>query len=134
MNGKINNILIPNVSKLPKHQSVDLRDKLNEKPDEFKNLLRDKIGQVKNEHGIQLSLHAAKRLKERDISMDGDEFFKLKNAMMKLKEKGGKDSLVITGNNAYIVDVDKNIIVTAMDKNNMSENVFTKIDSTLVIN
>ncbi len=134
MNGKINNLLIPNVSKLPKHNQVDLTDRLEQKTDEFKNLLKDKIGQVRNEHGIQLSIHAAKRLKERNLNMDNDEFFKIKDAMGKLKEKGGKDSLVITSNGAYIVDVDKNTVVTAMDKNSIRENVFTKIDSTLVVN
>jgi len=48
-----------------------------------------------------------------------------------LKNKGGHDSLVITNKAAYVVDVDKNTVVTAVDKNNMNENVFTKIDSTI---
>ena len=43
----------------------------------------------------------------------------------------GPRSLVITNKAAYVVDVDKNTVVTAVDKNNMNENVFTKIDSTL---
>ena len=54
--------------------------------------------------------------------------------MDKLKTKGGQDSLVITGKAAYIVDVPKNTIVTAIDKDSMSENVFTKIDSTILMN
>ena len=49
----------------------------------------------------------------------------------KLKEKGGKDSLIVTTQAAYIVDVDNQTVVTAMDKDDMAENVFTKIDSTL---
>jgi flagellar operon protein len=65
--------------------------------------------------------------------MDGEEYFKLKGAIEKLKNKGGRDSLVITSKAAYIVDVDNNKIVTAIDKNNMAENVFTKIDSTLFV-
>jgi flagellar operon protein len=66
--------------------------------------------------------------------MDSDEFLKIKDAISKLKSKGGKDSLVITNSAAYIVDVNNNKIVTAIDKNKMSENVFTKIDSTLFVN
>jgi flagellar operon protein len=56
---------------------------------------------------------------------------KLKEAISKLRAKGGHDSLVVTSKAAYVVDVDKNTVVTAVDKNNMNENVFTKIDSTL---
>ena len=66
--------------------------------------------------------------------MDGNEFLKIRDGIDKLKEKGGKDSLIVTNQAAYIVDVDKQTVVTAMDKNDMTENVFTKIDSTLFIN
>jgi flagellar operon protein len=72
-----------------------------------------------------------KRLQERNIELDGNEYMKLKEAMTKLRGKGGHDSLVITNKAAYVVDVDKNTVVTAVDKNNMNENVFTKIDSTI---
>ena len=40
----------------------------------------------------------------------------------------------MTDKAAYIVDVDKQTVVTAIDKNDMSQNVFTKIDSTYFIN
>ncbi len=80
---------------------------------------------------VNVSTHAVKRLQERNIELDGNEYMKLKEAMGKLRAKGGHDSLVITNKAAYVVDVDKNTVVTAVDKNNMNENVFTKIDSTI---
>lgn len=133
-NGKINNMLIPNVSKLPKQERVDVSNKLQSgETSDFKKLLQDKIGNVKNDHGINLSVHAAKRLNERNLSLNNDDFFKIKNAIGKLKEKGGQDSLIITDKAAYIVDVNNNKIVTAIDKGSLSENVFTKIDSTVVV-
>jgi flagellar operon protein len=58
----------------------------------------------------------------------------LKEAVLELKKKGGNDSLVITGKAAYIIDVKNKTIVTAMDREKMENNVFTKIDSTMVIN
>lgn len=134
-NNKINNILIPQVSKLPQHQNVDLSEKLgNHQQDEFKSLLKEQIDQAESLHGLKLSVHAAKRIQERQLNIDGEEFFKLRDAIDKLKNKGGKDSLVVTDKAAYIVDVHNEKIVTAMDKQSMSENVFTKIDSTLFIN
>ena len=141
VDGKVNSLLIPNVSKLPKHTEVDNTELLKGDPSEFKSLLNDKIQDkqglpeelnVRNQ-GIKLSAHAQKRLQERNLEMDGAEFFKVKNGIQKLKSKGGQDSLIITKNAAYIVDVKNNTIVTAIDKGKVNENVFTKIDSTLII-
>jgi len=133
--GQINNMLIPNVSKLPKHKLVEQSAKGPVNNDEFKNLLQEKVSEtgLPKEESFQLSVHAAKRLKERDMEMDNDEFFKLKSAFQKLKAKGGIDSLVITDKAAYIVDVPNKRVVTAIDKSNIADNVFTKIDSTVLV-
>ncbi|GAB4411410.1 MAG: TIGR02530 family flagellar biosynthesis protein [Bacteriovoracaceae bacterium] len=144
---KINNFLIPNVSRLPGQKRVDVSERLgNTNPNEFQDLLKEKIYEEKaaplsefqsqhlSQDNISLSAHAAKRLKERNIEIDSAEFFKLKGAIEKLKTKGGQDSLVITPKAAYIIDVSKNTIVTAVDKESMNENVFTKIDSTMILN
>ncbi|EQC45383.1 TIGR02530 family flagellar biosynthesis protein [Bacteriovorax sp. Seq25_V] len=131
---KVSNFLIPNVNKVPGNKKVDLRERLGGvEKDEFKNLLKDQISDVQSEHGINLSIHAAKRLQERNLSMDSSEYFKIKEAMEKLRSKGGRDSLVITDKAAYIVDVPGNKVVTAIDKGSIQDNVFTKIDSTVVV-
>ena len=132
--GKINDFLIPQVSRLPNQKSVDISHKLDpEAASEFKNLLESKIDAVDRDHGIKLSLHAAKRMNERSLQMDSDEFVKIREGMDKLRDKGGKDSLIITNKGLYIVDVDNNKIVTLLDKENVGENVFTKIDSTVIV-
>ena len=141
-NPKINNILIPNVTSLPSNKNVENANKLKSgETSEFKGLLDGAIdGQTesvtlpKQEKGIQLSTHAMRRLQERNISIDKEEYTKLQTAMDRLKLKGGQDSLVITGKAAYIVDVPKNTIVTAIDKDSIGDNVFTKIDSTILMN
>jgi len=134
MSKNINNLLIPNVTKASGQKKVDVSNRLPKdgKVSDFKNLLDQQIGGEKPLHGgISLSTHAAKRLEERQIDFNGDEYVKVRDAISKLKEKGGKDSLVITDKAAYIVDVNNNKVVTAVDKSNMNENVFTKIDSTV---
>jgi flagellar operon protein len=132
---RINSILIPQVNKLPRHRVVDVSDRLgNPFQDEFRELLKESIDTAKNEHGLNLSVHAAKRIQERQIDVDSNEFVRLKDAIEQLKTKGGKDSLVVTSKAAYIVDVDSKKIVTAIDHGSMTDNVFTKIDSTLFIN
>ncbi len=143
-NQKINNILIPNVTKLPSQKKVDDVNKLIPgEASEFKSLLDSTVGEKEPSalgetpiapKGIHLSTHALRRLQERNLTLDKEEYAKLQTAMDRLKLKGGQDSLVITGKAAYIVDVPKNTIVTAIDKESIGENVFTKIDSTILMN
>lgn len=132
-NLKVNNILIPNVTKITPQQNIEKSKNTPSAPSEFQSLLDSTIDSMSNKE-IQVSSHAMKRLQERNINLDKEEFQKLQSALDKLKTKGGQDSLVITGKGAYILDVGKNTIVTAMDKENLNENVFTKIDSTILMN
>lgn len=135
---KVNSFLIPNVSSLPSEtQKAEQANTLKKgEKSEFKGLIEKELlqPQVSSKDvgpEVNISSHAMKRLQERNIELDGNEYMKLKEAISKLRLKGGHDSLVVTNKAAYVVDVDKNTVVTAVDKNNMNENVFTKIDSTL---
>ena len=101
---------------------------------EFENNFQAVLQNQESDSGLHFSNHAVKRLEERNIDLDTDEIVKLRNAVNKLRGKGGKNSLIISQKGAYIVDVDKSTVVTALDKNNMGDNVFTKIDSTLILN
>jgi len=139
---KVNSFLIPNVTSLPSDiQKAEKGNALKQgEKSEFKGLV-DQLSNndIRHPHvteknigqDVQVSSHAMKRLKERNIELDSDEFMRLKEAVSKLKAKGGHDSLIITNKAAYVVDVDKNTVVTAVDKDKMHENVFTKIDSTI---
>ena len=71
VDNNVNNYFIPNINKVPGQKKVDLRDRLGgessvKNQDEFKNLLKEQISDVQQEHGISLSVHAAKRLQERN--------------------------------------------------------------------
>jgi flagellar operon protein len=128
---RINELLIPNVTSLPQEQKSSTSNRLQPgQESEFASLVKA----AKSEQSVELSTHAAKRLQERNISFDTQEYLKLQEAMGKLKQKGGHDSLVITGKAAYVLDVDRGMVVTAVDRDSMSENVFTKIDSTIFMN
>jgi flagellar operon protein len=135
---KVNSFLIPNVSNLPSdvQKATSANTLAKGEKGEFKGLidkelLQPQVSQKDVGPEVNISSHAMKRLQERNIELDGNEYMKLKEAISKLRSKGGHDSLVVTNKAAYVVDVDKNTVVTAVDKNNMNENVFTKIDSTL---
>ncbi|MDH4467617.1 MAG: TIGR02530 family flagellar biosynthesis protein [Bacteriovoracaceae bacterium] len=95
--------------------------------------LEAKVAAKNGDSDLLISQHAIKRMTERNITLDAEEFTKLKSALQKLRTKGGQDSLVITNKAAYILDVGNNKVVTAMDKQSLNDNVFTKIDSTLIL-
>lgn len=92
---------------------------------------KNELGNVSQD--LSISLHAQKRLEQRSINMDSTEYTKLKQALQSLQDKGGKESLVVTDKAAYILDVANKKIVTAMNKQEMQHNVFTKIDSTVFV-
>jgi flagellar operon protein len=98
-----------------------------------KNQMSETNGAARSDNDLLISQHAIKRMTERNINLDAEEFTKLKSALQKLRTKGGQDSLVITNKAAYILDVKNNKVVTAMDKKSLNDNVFTKIDSTLIL-
>lgn len=58
---------------------------------------------------------------------------RIESAVQKAAGKGAKDTLLLADNSALIVNVKNNTVVTVMDKNNLKDNVFTNIDSTIVL-
>jgi flagellar operon protein len=82
---------------------------------------------------LQFSNHAVERMSQRGIVFSPDQMTRIEDGARKAAEKGAKETLILADESALIVDLKKNMIVTVMDKNMMKENVFTKIDSTVVI-
>jgi flagellar operon protein len=82
---------------------------------------------------LKFSSHATQRLNERKISMDPVVMAKLNEAVDKAAAKGIEDTLVLTNDAALIVSVKNRTVITAMDRNSLSGNVFTNIDGAVVI-
>lgn len=90
-------------------------------------------GLAKASEGVKFSNHAIERMRTRGISYSPEDISKLSDAVARAAAKGSKDSLVLMNDSALIVSVKNNTVVTVMDKNALKENVFTNIDSTVVI-
>ena len=82
---------------------------------------------------LKFSNHAIERMQSRGISYSPEDMTRLEGAIQKAAAKGSKDTLVLMDNSALIVSVKNNTVVTVMDKNALKENVFTNIDSTIVM-
>jgi flagellar operon protein len=82
---------------------------------------------------VRFSQHAEQRLKQRGIEFNPEQMAKLEIAIDKAAKKGAKDSLVLLQDVALIVNVKNRMVVTAMDGSSMKDNVFTQIDSAVVV-
>lgn len=82
---------------------------------------------------IKFSKHASMRLMDRNISLSPEQMDRLTDGTKKAQEKGIKESLVLLDSLAFIVNVPSKTVVTALDKSETSENVFTNIDGAVII-
>lgn len=88
---------------------------------------------LKSKQGIKFSKHASMRLSERNISLTAEQNQRLQNGVEAASEKGIKESLVLVDSLAFIVNVPNNTVVTAMDKKETNNNVFTNIDGAVIM-
>jgi flagellar operon protein len=89
--------------------------------------------QILQKQFVRFSHHAEERLKQRGITFGPEQLAKINSAIDKAAKKGAKDSLMLLGDTALIVNIKNRTVVTAMDGASMKDNVFTQIDSALVI-
>ena len=82
---------------------------------------------------LRFSNHAIDRMQSRGIRFSPEQMDKIQGAIQKAAGKGAKDTLLLTDDSALIVSIKDNTVVTVMDKAALKENVFTNIDSTVMI-
>lgn len=82
---------------------------------------------------IKFSAHALQRLNSRNIQMTPVQISQLQNAVEKAEKKGARESLIILDNLALVVSIKNRTVITAMDRATAKENVFTNIDSAVII-
>ncbi len=116
------------IQPLRKTQQQNKPAQKNKKSDapSFKDILGDKMN---GKEKLSFSKHAQKRINSRSIPVSKAELDKLNDGVEKARDKGARDSLVMVNNVAYIVSVENNTVVTAVDEESMEDNVFTNIDS-----
>lgn len=97
-------------------------------PDTFDRLLESALDKA-NSCNLKISAHANKRLAERNIDMNDSLKASLFKAMGELELKGGKDSLIITKEAAFVVNVPSRTVITAIEGDEMRSGIVTNIDS-----
>lgn len=89
--------------------------------------------QLAEQSGIKFSAHALKRLETRQISLGNQEMALLKDAVNKAEAKGAKESLILMDRMALVVSIKNRTVITAVDEASLKDNVFTNIDSAVIV-
>lgn len=89
--------------------------------------------EISEQHPLTFSAHAQQRLATRNIALSAQEVSDLEAAVAKARAKGAQDSLILSDKAAFLVSVKNNTVVTAVDREHLKENVFTNIDSAIII-
>jgi flagellar operon protein len=106
----------------------------------FQDLLQELQLRKSTEGGsLKFSAHARQRLASRKIELGRDTMQRLDQAVARAAEKGAKDALMFMPGKtqgedlAFVVSVTNRTVITAMDGKHITENVFTNIDSAMVV-
>jgi flagellar operon protein len=83
--------------------------------------------------GLVFTKHAQARLASRGIELDAEDTQDLGRAIDQLQKKGSRESLVLLGENAFIVGVADRKVITALSRQEAIGNIFTTLDSTVVV-
>ena len=124
----LNNSFISNVNKVTNSNANTVIQPKKNEPQEasaFANILKEK---VQEDQQLKFSKHAELRMKKRNINLTQTQQKKKNQAVDKAASKGIRDSLVIMDNLAFVVNINNRVVVTAVNNDELKENVFTNID------
>lgn len=93
----------------------------------------EKARQAGEAPDVSFSAHAAERLMQRGLVLDANDLQKISDGIDRAAEKGAKESLLVLRDLAMVVSVENRTVITALQGENVKENVFTQIDSAVLL-
>lgn len=124
---KINLHRIPSQPLIPKGQSL----KVTQHPQQS---FLEHLNNATKPTALKISKHATARLAERDIHITEAEWAHITDKVNEAKAKGIQASLVLMEQAALIVSAKNSTVITAMDRIEAKDQLFTNIDGTIVLN
>lgn len=121
---------LTNAQALQLQHGAAIQDRIGEKGNQFASMMQERIQQTE---GVQFSKHAENRIRQRGIDMSEDVMANLNQAVEKARAKGARDTVIIGSEGAFIVNVPNNIVVTTISEQEMKNNIFTNIDSAVLM-
>lgn len=88
---------------------------------------------LRQNQGVEFSKHAASRVAERNIELTNSNLERLNQGVKIAQEKGLDSTLILIDRTAFIVSAQNNKVITTVSENDLTGNVFTNIDGTVII-
>jgi flagellar operon protein len=82
---------------------------------------------------LKLSAHAQQRLISRNIQLDRSDWDRINAGVDRAAAKGSKEALVMSDKAALVVSIKNRTVITAVDPASMKDNVFTNIDTAVIV-
>ncbi|QAA31681.1 TIGR02530 family flagellar biosynthesis protein [Clostridium manihotivorum] len=95
----------------------------------FKDILDEKINS--ESYGYKISNHASERL--RSINFSKADYMEIQRGFDLARDKGAKNTVMVYKDVALIASVENKTIITAVEKDRAKENVFTNVDSVVIL-
>ncbi|WP_315077749.1 TIGR02530 family flagellar biosynthesis protein [uncultured Clostridium sp.] len=99
---------------------------------EEKNSFKDVLNNVINKNeGFIVSKHAAERLDE--INFTDKDMQEIEKGFQIAKDKNSKNSVILYKDTALIASIENRTLITAVEKERAKDNIFTNIDSVVIL-
>ncbi len=82
---------------------------------------------------LKVSKHASDRIKERNIDIPEELWQTIGEKVQEARQKGITDSLVVLNEATLLVSAKNNTVVTALDRQEAGNRIFTNINGTILI-
>ena len=98
----------------------------------------DVLSSAASSQPVTFSGHAQTRLASRQIALSQQDLGKLSDALTRAASKGSRSSLVLMdsdqgGRVGLVCSVQNRTVITAVDAQQMKDNIFTNIDSAMIV-
>lgn len=103
------------------------------KPGSFLTQLQEQVGKTDTKSGLKISKHAAERMNQRNITITPDQWSKIDQKLSEAKSMGITDSLVLTDQAAMVVSASNKTVITVMNREEASKQIFSNINGTIVL-
>ena len=91
------------------------------------------LQEVTKQQELKVSKHANDRIVERNISITEQEWQDVSDRVFEARSKGVNQPLVLMDQAALIVSAKNATVITAMDRTEAKQQLFTNIDGTIVL-
>ncbi len=95
--------------------------------------LAEPLSTVAARANVKFSGHAQTRLASRHIALSESDVTRLGTAMTQAAAKGSRDSLMLLDKTAFVVSVANRTVITAVAQDALKDNIFTNIDSAMIL-